>query len=53
MADVEGIKGKAKEVTGAVIGDKSLEHEGEAQQDKAELQEKAELAEERQESHQN
>ena len=35
---VEGIKGKAKEVAGAVTGQDSLRREGEAQQDKAEAQ---------------
>jgi uncharacterized protein YjbJ (UPF0337 family) len=52
MGDVEGAKGKAKEVTGRIIGDKSMEREGKAQQEKAEGQEKAARAEERQESHQ-
>jgi uncharacterized protein YjbJ (UPF0337 family) len=35
---VEGIKGKAKEVAGAVSGNDRLEREGEAQQDKADAQ---------------
>jgi uncharacterized protein YjbJ (UPF0337 family) len=35
---VEGIKGKAKEVTGAVTGRDDLKREGEAQQDKADAQ---------------
>jgi len=35
---VEDIKGKAKEVVGEVIGDKSKEREGRAQQDKAQSQ---------------
>jgi uncharacterized protein YjbJ (UPF0337 family) len=64
---VEGIKGKAKEVGGAVTGHDDLKHEGEAQQDKGEAQRdaakkeaEAESArgaakanEERQKSHQN
>lgn len=53
MADLEGAKGKAKEVAGAVVGDKSMEREGDAQQDKAEAQEKAAAAEKRQEAHQD
>jgi uncharacterized protein YjbJ (UPF0337 family) len=32
---VEEVKGRAKEAAGAVTGDESLKHEGEAQQDKA------------------
>jgi uncharacterized protein YjbJ (UPF0337 family) len=32
---VEGVKGKAKEVVGAITGDRELRREGEAQQDKA------------------
>lgn len=32
----EGVKGKAKEVIGAVTGDEDLTQEGRAQQDKAE-----------------
>jgi uncharacterized protein YjbJ (UPF0337 family) len=32
---VEDVKGKAKEVAGEVTGDRTLEEEGEAQQDKA------------------
>ena len=32
---VEGVKGKAKEVAGHIIGDHRLATEGEAQQDKA------------------
>jgi uncharacterized protein YjbJ (UPF0337 family) len=35
---VEGIKGKAKEVGGAVIGQDHLVEEGQAQQDKADAQ---------------
>lgn len=35
---VEGLKGKAKEVAGAVAGRDDLRHEGEAQQQKAEAQ---------------
>ncbi len=35
---VEDVKGKAKEAAGAVIGNDSLEREGEAQQSKAEAQ---------------
>jgi uncharacterized protein YjbJ (UPF0337 family) len=35
---VEGVKGKAKEVAGAVTGRDELQREGEAQQDKAEAQ---------------
>ena len=35
---VEGIKGKTKEAAGVVTGNTELEHEGEAQQDKAEAQ---------------
>lgn len=35
---LEGLKGKAKEVAGAVTGDDSLKDEGEAQQDKAAAQ---------------
>jgi len=35
---VEGVKGKAKEAVGAVIGDKELKKEGEAQQEKADAQ---------------
>ncbi|MFP5299308.1 MAG: hypothetical protein ACLGHL_10015 [Actinomycetota bacterium] len=53
MPDLEGVKGKAKEVAGAAVGDKSMEREGDAQQDKAEAQEKAAAAEERQEAHQD
>jgi uncharacterized protein YjbJ (UPF0337 family) len=47
------MKGKAKEAAGSVLGDKSMEREGEAQQDKAEAQEDAAQAEERQEKHQS
>lgn len=64
---VEGVKGKAKEVVGAVIGDEDLRAEGRAQQDKSEAQREAakkeaeaekervaaELDEQRQRSHQN
>ena len=35
---VEGVKGKAKEVVGAVTGNDELKQEGEAQQDKADAQ---------------
>ena len=35
---VEDVKGKAKEIAGAVVGNNELEREGEAQQDKAEAQ---------------
>ncbi|MFD3743138.1 CsbD family protein [Nocardia sp. NPDC058633] len=35
---VEGVKGKAKEVAAAVVGDDSLRREGQAQQDKASSQ---------------
>jgi uncharacterized protein YjbJ (UPF0337 family) len=35
---VEGVKGKAKEVGGAVIGHDDLVEEGQAQQDKADAQ---------------
>jgi uncharacterized protein YjbJ (UPF0337 family) len=35
---VEGAKGLAKEAVGSVLGNKDLEHEGEAQQDKAQAQ---------------
>jgi uncharacterized protein YjbJ (UPF0337 family) len=35
---VEGAKGLAKEAVGSVVGNKDLEHEGEAQQDKAQAQ---------------
>jgi uncharacterized protein YjbJ (UPF0337 family) len=35
---VEGVKGKAKEVVGAVAGRDDLYREGQAQQDKAEAQ---------------
>lgn len=35
---VEGVKGKAKEAAGAVIGNDNLKREGQAQQDKAESQ---------------
>ena len=38
---VEGVKGKAKEVAGAVFGRDDLKHEGEAQQDKADAQKDA------------
>ncbi|MFZ1164555.1 CsbD family protein, partial [Mycobacterium sp.] len=64
---VEGAKGLAKEAVGSVVGNKDLENEGEAQQDKAEAQRDAakkeaeaeaarggaEAAEKRQQSHQN
>jgi uncharacterized protein YjbJ (UPF0337 family) len=35
---VEGVKGKAKEVAGAVLGRDDLYREGQAQQDKADAQ---------------
>lgn len=35
---VEGVKGKAKEAVGTVIGNDELQREGEAQQEKAEAQ---------------
>jgi uncharacterized protein YjbJ (UPF0337 family) len=35
---VEGAKGLAKEAVGSVVGNKDLEQEGEAQQDKASAQ---------------
>lgn len=35
---VEDVKGRAKEAIGAVTGDESLKHEGQAQQDKAAAQ---------------
>jgi uncharacterized protein YjbJ (UPF0337 family) len=35
---VEGAKGLAKEAVGSVVGNKDLEREGEAQQDKAQAQ---------------
>jgi uncharacterized protein YjbJ (UPF0337 family) len=38
---VEGVKGKAKEVAGAVAGRDDLRREGEAQQDKADAQRQA------------
>jgi uncharacterized protein YjbJ (UPF0337 family) len=38
---VEGVKGKAKEVAGAVAGRDDLYREGQAQQDKAEAQRNA------------
>lgn len=38
---VEGVKGKAKEVAGAVTGRDDLYREGKAQQDKAEAQRNA------------
>ena len=38
---VEGVKGKAKEVAGAVAGRDDLYREGQAQQDKAESQRNA------------
>jgi uncharacterized protein YjbJ (UPF0337 family) len=64
---VEGVKGKAKEAAGAVLGQDDLAREGEAQQDKAEAQRdaakreaeaeaargSAEAAEKKQQSHQN
>ena len=64
---VEGAKGLAKEAVGSVVGNKDLEKEGEAQQDKASAQRDVarkeaeaeaarageEAAEKRQQSHQN
>ncbi|OBK38095.1 general stress protein CsbD [Mycobacterium sp. 1245111.1] len=64
---VEGAKGLTKEAIGSVVGNKDLEEEGEAQQDKAQAQRDAakkeaeaeaaragaETAEKRQQSHQN
>jgi uncharacterized protein YjbJ (UPF0337 family) len=62
---VEGAKGLAKEAVGSVVGNKDLEKEGEAQQDKAQrdaakkeaeaeaARAGAETAEKRQQSHQN
>jgi uncharacterized protein YjbJ (UPF0337 family) len=64
---VEGAKGLTKEAVGSVVGNKDLEKEGEAQQDKAQAQRDAakkeaeaesaragaETAEKRQQSHQN
>ncbi|BBY66391.1 microaggregate-binding protein 1 [Mycolicibacterium helvum] len=38
---VEGVKGKAKEVIGAVTGRDDLQREGQAQQDKADSQREA------------
>jgi len=38
---VEGIKGKAKEAVGSLKGDRDLEREGEAQQDKADAEREA------------
>jgi uncharacterized protein YjbJ (UPF0337 family) len=63
---VEGAKGLAKEAVGSVLGNEDLEHEGKAQQDKAQAQRDtakkeaeaeaarggAEAAEKRQQSHQ-
>lgn len=53
MPDIEEVKGKVKETAGSVLGDKSMEREGDAQQDKAQAQEQAAAAEERQEAHQD
>jgi uncharacterized protein YjbJ (UPF0337 family) len=64
---VEGAKGLTKEAVGSVVGNKDLEEEGEAQQDKAQAQRDAakkeaeaesaragaKAAEQRQRSHQN
>jgi uncharacterized protein YjbJ (UPF0337 family) len=64
---VEGVKGKAKEAAGSVLGQDDLAREGKAQQDKAEAQRdaakreaeaeaargSAAAAEKRQESHQH
>jgi uncharacterized protein YjbJ (UPF0337 family) len=44
MGDTEGVKGKAKEVAGAVTDDEKLKREGEAQQDKADAERDAEAA---------
>ncbi|NDJ90829.1 microaggregate-binding protein 1 [Mycolicibacter kumamotonensis] len=63
---IEGVKGKAKEAVGTVIGNDEMAREGEAQQDKGEAQRDAakreaeaesaragaEAAEARQQSHQ-
>jgi uncharacterized protein YjbJ (UPF0337 family) len=38
---VEGVKGKAKEVAGAVTGRDDIQREGQAQQDKADSQREA------------
>lgn len=38
---VEGVKGKAKEVAGAVTGRDDIQREGQAQQDKADAQREA------------
>jgi uncharacterized protein YjbJ (UPF0337 family) len=38
---VEGVKGKAKEVVGAVTGRDDIQREGQAQQDKADAQREA------------
>jgi uncharacterized protein YjbJ (UPF0337 family) len=53
MPDIEEVKGKVKEAAGSVVGDKSMEREGDAQQEKAQAQEQAAAAEERQEAHQD
>jgi uncharacterized protein YjbJ (UPF0337 family) len=64
---VEGVKGKAKEAAGSVLGQDDLAREGKAQQDKAEAQRdaakreaeaeaargSADAAEKKQESHQH
>ena len=64
---VEGVKGRAKEGVGAVIGNDSMKREGQAQQDKADAEReaaskeaaaekargKAEAQEQRQRSHQD
>ncbi|MBK6501784.1 MAG: CsbD family protein [Candidatus Microthrix parvicella] len=59
----EGVKGKAKEAVGSVVGNDELKREGEAQQDKADAQRdaaekqtearKADAAEARQKSNQD
>jgi len=59
----EGVKGKAKEAVGSVVGNDELKREGEAQQDKADAQRdaaekqtesrKADAAEARQKSNQH
>jgi uncharacterized protein YjbJ (UPF0337 family) len=50
---VEGVKGKAKEVIGAVAGRDDLFREGQAQQDKADAQrDAAKVAEGRQQAEQ-
>jgi uncharacterized protein YjbJ (UPF0337 family) len=41
MPDIEEVKGKVKEAAGSVVGDKSMEREGDAQQEKAQAQPKS------------